>query len=66
VGTACTTNSPCSLHINAGSAALDRGKPLFVNVDYEGNPRPIGLGSSPYDLGAGKLVFFFHLPLALR
>jgi hypothetical protein len=54
------------LHINPGSAALDRGKPLFVNVDYEGDPRPVGLGSSPYDLGADELVFFFHLPLALR
>jgi hypothetical protein len=50
-------------HLTAGSAALDKGIDVGVNVDIDADPRPMLAG---YDLGADEFVYKIYLPLTLR
>jgi hypothetical protein len=54
------------LHINPGSAALDQGGPTTTVLDMDGDPRPIGTGPTPYDLGADEFGLWFFMPMILR
>jgi hypothetical protein len=50
-------------HIQADSAARDRANNIGYAVDFEGDPRPMGSGSTPYDLGADEFWWKLHLPV---
>ena len=49
--------------IGPGSAALDAGEVTAVDVDFEGDRRPIGSG---WDIGADEGWQFVFLPLVMR
>lgn len=54
------------LHLNLGSAAIDQGGATTTTLDQEGDPRPIGSGPTPYDLGADEFGLWFFMPMILR
>jgi hypothetical protein len=52
-------------HLTVGSAAIDRSPGSGYDYDFEGGPRPIGSGATPYDVGADEFWGWF-LPLITR
>lgn len=56
------SSGPRHYHLGARSAALDRGPGVGVDVDIDGNSRPLGLA---YDLGADESLLLY-VPMVLR
>jgi hypothetical protein len=50
-------------HLLAGSPARDAGIPVDLDVDFDGDPRPV---NTLYDIGADEYVLRVHLPLVER
>ena len=53
-------------HLSLGSPAIDRGSDVLVNIDFDGDPRPIGAG---FDIGFDErngAAFKVYLPLVVR
>ncbi|MCK7581581.1 MAG: hypothetical protein MZV65_42090 [Chromatiales bacterium] len=50
------------LHIRVGSAAIDRLTDTTILTDMDGQPRPMGSGTNPWDVGADEFWFMYFLP----
>ena len=50
-------------HVDAHSAAIDRGVKAGIAIDVDDNPRPLGTG---YDIGADEFVPWIYLPVVFR
>jgi len=51
-------------HLLPGSGAIDKAYAEDFDVDFDGDPRPIGFSSTPYDVGADefeKFTYYFSL-----
>ena len=55
-------------HLRRGSAAIDRVASGGLAVDIDGDPRPFGVGTLAYDVGADEFIFsdFLFLPITIR
>ena len=50
-------------HLSAGSAAIDQGTDLGIPIDFDGDPRPTGMG---FDIGFDEYVrHVIYLPLVI-
>jgi hypothetical protein len=51
-------------HLSAGSAAIDQGTDFGIPIDFDGDPRPTGVG---FDIGFDEYVLHLqYLPLVVR
>ena len=50
-------------HLLPNSGAIDKVFVSDFDRDIDGNPRPIGLGAIPYDLGADEFAWRDYMPL---
>ena len=53
-------------HIQLGSGAIDKAYAEDFNIDIDGEGRPVGIGVTPYDLGADEYQTHLYLPLIIR
>ena len=53
-------------HLLPGSGAIDTAYVMDFDEDIDGETRPIGLGSTPYDVGADEFQVINYLPLILQ
>lgn len=57
-------NAPAGdYRLQAISAARDRANSIGYAYDFEGDPRPMGSGGTPYDVGADEFWWKFYLPI---
>ena len=63
-----TDPSANNYHLRHGSAAIDRVASGGLAVDIDGDPRPFGIGTLAYDVGADEFIFsdFQFLPITQR
>ncbi len=52
--------------IQANSAARDKAETTGYTYDFEGDPRPMGSGGTPYDVGADEFWWKITLPITVR
>jgi hypothetical protein len=50
-------------HLQSGSAARDSSINAGYAYDFESDPRPMGSGTTPYDVGADEFWWKFWLPM---
>ncbi|MDW7754819.1 MAG: right-handed parallel beta-helix repeat-containing protein [Brevefilum sp.] len=53
-------------HLLPGSGAIDRISGADFDEDIDGDTRPFGLSSTPYDVGADEFRYKIFLPLIVR
>jgi hypothetical protein len=53
-------------HLLPGSGAIDSAAATDFDVDIDGDHRPVGFGSTPYDLGADEFCYSTWLPLVIK
>jgi hypothetical protein len=53
-------------HLTPGSGAIDQVFATDFDEDIDGDFRPIGLGPTPYDVGADEFSYKISLPLILK
>jgi hypothetical protein len=60
--------SAYNYHLNRGSQAIDRVASGGLYIDIDGDTRPYGIGTTPYDVGADEYSWsdFLFLPQILR
>lgn len=57
------------LHLQGSSAAIDQAPEIplpFAGGDYDDDPRPVGLGATPYDVGADEWCLQEMLPMIIK
>ncbi len=50
-------------HIQSTSAARDVAFSAAYSTDFEGDPRPMGIGTTPYDVGADEFWWKMDIPI---
>jgi hypothetical protein len=53
-------------HIQASSPARDHAPDFGYSRDFEGDPRPIGSGGMPFDIGADEYCLKYYMPLLVK
>jgi hypothetical protein len=53
-------------HLLPGSGAIDKASAIDFDVDIDGQRRPIGLGTTPYDVGADEFAWPTYLPIIMK
>jgi hypothetical protein len=53
-------------HIQSNSAARDQATSTGYTYDFESDVRPMGAGSTPYDVGADEFWWKLYLPVILK
>ena len=53
-------------HLLPGSGAIDKVTAVDFDIDIDGGHRPIGPGTTPYDLGADEFAWPTYLPIMMK